>query len=260
MIRCTKPAPYAPRSWPSPPKACEPSCWPEIPRSRRLLHDAHSIGVAFRDKTTGHAVSACARELKSADTESVVSEFAAILKSYRLTYVYGDRYGAQWVADAFKRHGIDLRKSPHDRSELYLNLLPALNAGRVKLLDLARMRSQLLALERRTIRGTGRDKIDHPTAGADDLINSVAGSLVMCAANTDRDFAMIDSGGRMIYSEAGVVKVVQLDDDSKPIGPVRVVDQEELNMSEMDKNRRAVLGPDWRSLIAPSDSSYRPKE
>jgi hypothetical protein len=124
---------------------------------------------------------ACAREIKSADTEAVVSEFAAILKSYGLTYVYGDRYGAQWVADAFKRHGIDLRKSPHDRSGLYLNLLPMLNSGQARLLDLPRIRSQLLALERRTIRGTGRDVIDHPQAGADDLINSVAGALVIAA-------------------------------------------------------------------------------
>ncbi len=63
-------------------------------------------------------------------------------------------------------------------------MLPALNAGQVKLLDLPRLRSQLLALERRTIRGTGRDKIDHPTAGADDLINAVAGALVLATTNS----------------------------------------------------------------------------
>jgi hypothetical protein len=63
--------------------------------------------------------------------------------------------------------------------------LPALNAGKVKLLDLPRLRSQLLALERRTIRGTARDVIDHPSAGADDLINAAAGALVM-AESADR--------------------------------------------------------------------------
>ena len=45
------------------------------------VHDAHAIGVAFQDDT-GCAVLACAREVKSADTEAVVAEFAAILKSY----------------------------------------------------------------------------------------------------------------------------------------------------------------------------------
>jgi hypothetical protein len=106
------------------------------------------------------------------------------LKSYGLTSAYGDRYGAQWVVDAFRRHGIELMKSPHDRSAIYLNVLPALNAGQVRLLDNPRIRSQLLALERRTIRGSGRDVIDHPTAGSDDLINVVAGALVMAASRS----------------------------------------------------------------------------
>jgi hypothetical protein len=111
----------------------------------------------------------------------VVAEFAALLKSYGVSTAYGDRYGAEWVKGAFERHGISLRQSPHDRSSLYLNLLPALNAGQVKLLDLPRLRSQLLSLERRTIRGSGRDVVDHPSGGADDLINACAGALVMAA-------------------------------------------------------------------------------
>jgi hypothetical protein len=56
----------------------------------------------------------------------------------------------------------------------------------VKLLDLPRLRSQLLSLERRTVRGSGRDVVDHPTAGADDLINAVAGALVMAAGAESR--------------------------------------------------------------------------
>jgi hypothetical protein len=98
---------------------------------------------------------------------------------------YGDRYGAEWVRNAFERHHIELRHSPHDRSTLYLNLLPALSAGQAKILDIPRLRSQLLALERRTIRGSGRDKVDHPSGGADDLANAAAGALVM-AATADR--------------------------------------------------------------------------
>jgi hypothetical protein len=115
----------------------------------------------------------------------VVNEFCALLKSYGLDCAYGDRYGAEWVKAAFDRHDIQLRQSPHDRSSLYLNLLPALNAGNVKLLDIPRLRSQLLSLERRTIRGTARDVIDHPNAGADDLINAAAGALVL-AESSDR--------------------------------------------------------------------------
>jgi hypothetical protein len=144
------------------------------------VHDSHTCAIAYRDGN-GVAVLACAREVKSPDTEATVAEFAALLQSYRVTTAHADRYGAEWVRSAFDRHGIKLLKSPHDRSELYLNFLPQLNSGQVKLLDLPRLRQQLLGLERRTIRGTGRAKIDHPTARADDLVNAAAGALVMAS-------------------------------------------------------------------------------
>jgi hypothetical protein len=145
--------------------------------------DSHTCSVSFKD-STGCCVLAATRELKSENTESVVAEFAALLKSYGVATVWGDRYGAFWVADAFQRHGIQLKHSPHSRSELYLNLLPMLSAGQAKLLDIKRLRGQLVALERRTIRGTGKEIVDHPSkaGAADDLSNCVAGALVMVAS------------------------------------------------------------------------------
>jgi hypothetical protein len=119
------------------------------------------------------------------NTESVVSEFSALLQSYGVSVVYGDRFGQHWTSDAFARYGIELKHSPYDRSQLYLNLIPALGAGQVKLLDLPRLRSQFLALERRILRSSGKEIIDHPSSGADDLANSAAGALVM-AATADR--------------------------------------------------------------------------
>jgi hypothetical protein len=91
--------------------------------------DSHTCAVSFKD-ADGSAVLACARELKTASTESVVAEFAAILQSYGLTSAYADRYGAAWTVDAFARYGIELKKSPLDRSGIYLNLLPALMPAR----------------------------------------------------------------------------------------------------------------------------------
>ena len=66
------------------------------------------------------------------------------------------------------------------KSELYLDLLPLLNSGRVELLDHPRLLAQLGALERRTARG-GRDTVDHPPASHDDLANAVAGVVVQTA-------------------------------------------------------------------------------
>jgi hypothetical protein len=51
-----------------------------------------------------------------------------------------------------------------------------LNSKRVELLELAAITGQLCSLERQT--GRGRDIIDHPVGGHDDIINAVAGALV----------------------------------------------------------------------------------
>lgn len=187
---------------------------------------------------TGDAVLACAREIKSADTEAVVAEFSSLLKSYGLETAYADRYGAEWARNAFERHGIKLRQSPPDRSALYLNLLLALNAGQIKLFGLPRLRSQLLALERRTIRGTARDVVDHPTAGADDLINACAGSLVLAATADLKKVHWYAASENWDQYAAEAAE----------------------GLTDLDRSRRAALGPDWRSKIAPSDPSYRPKD
>jgi hypothetical protein len=107
---------------------------------------------------------------------SVVEEFAALMKQYRLSTVRGDRYAGEWPREAFQAHGITYKVAPLNRSELYLATLPLLNSGRVALLDNARMASQFLALERRTSR-SGKDSVDHPPGGHDDVANAVAGAV-----------------------------------------------------------------------------------
>jgi hypothetical protein len=107
----------------------------------------------------------------------VVQEFSATLKQYGLSTVTGDKYSAQFVVEAFARHGIRYEPSAGSKSEIYLEALPLLNSGRVEFLDNERMVSQLIRLERRTAR-SGKDSIDHPPGGHDDLINAVAGALV----------------------------------------------------------------------------------
>jgi hypothetical protein len=64
------------------------------------------------------------------------------------------------------------------KSDLYSSLLPAINSGKIDLLDEPRSISQLCSLERRTARG-GRDSIDHPPGGHDDVCNAVAGVFSM---------------------------------------------------------------------------------
>jgi hypothetical protein len=112
--------------------------------------------------------------------DDVVAEFCALLKTYRVAALRGDRYGGSWPAESFRRHGIDYQPSDKTKNEIYQAFLPELNSRNVRLLDNVRMISQLVALERRTSRG-GRDIIDHSANGGakDDLINSASGALLL---------------------------------------------------------------------------------
>src|SRR5262249_36529845 len=108
-------------------------------------------------------------------------EFAALLKSYRVHRVTGDRYAGEWPRERLRMHGIEYETSDRPKSDLYRDLLPLLNSGRCELLDNARLIAQLVGLERRTAR-SGRDSIDHAPGAHDDLANAAAGALV-CAGH-----------------------------------------------------------------------------
>ncbi|MFY9957729.1 hypothetical protein [Bradyrhizobium sp.] len=109
--------------------------------------------------------------------ESVVEEFAGLLKHYGLQTVEGDRYAGEWPAEAFRRHGITYVAAKQPKSQIYLDLLPRINSGEVSLLDSPRLIAQFIGLERRTAR-SGRDSVDHAPGAHDDLCNAVAGVLV----------------------------------------------------------------------------------
>ena len=191
--------------------------------------DSHCCAVAFKD-ARGIAVLAALAEIQGGNTENVVQEFAALLRRYNVSTVWSDRYGQAWVRDAFARYDIELKYSELNRSQLYLELLPALRSQQVELLDLPKLRNQLQSLERRTTRN-GRDMVDHPSSGHDDLINSAAGALVM-AASADRNRVSWSAGTPYWdryktdtsdpYAEAArrpIIRTGNLDADGKPIAP-----------------------------------------
>jgi hypothetical protein len=110
--------------------------------------------------------------------EQVVEEFAKIIRSYRCTKVYGDRYGGEWPREQFRKHGVNYEPAEKSKSDLYRDLLPLINSGAVDLLEHDRLLMQFTSLERRISRG-GRDSIDHPPGAHDDIANAVAGALVI---------------------------------------------------------------------------------
>jgi hypothetical protein len=118
---------------------------------------------------------------------SVTAECASSLRHYGLARIRGDRFGAEWVAEAFRVQGVKYDESPLPSSDLYLEMLPAVNAGQVELLDLHDLRQELIGLERR--RGpSGRDRVVHPPSRHDDMANAVAGLVQMLAVRHRRMF------------------------------------------------------------------------
>lgn len=139
--------------------------------------DSMTLAIAHREGDT--PVLDVTREIKPPfNPEATVSEFCSMLRSYRISTVHGDRYGGEWVSSQFRAHGIYYEPSEFSKSEIFLNALPLLNSGGAALLDDDRLISQLVALERHTAR-SGRDSIDHPPGGHDDLANAAAGALVL---------------------------------------------------------------------------------
>lgn len=135
--------------------------------------------IAHRDRKTAMLVLDLVREQRSPFVpDDTVAECAADLRRYGLYRASGDRYAGDWPADAFRRHGVTYTPAEQTKSQIYHELLPALNSHRVELLDNPRLIEQLCGLERRVARG-GRDSIDHPQPyGFDDLINAASGALL----------------------------------------------------------------------------------
>ena len=84
--------------------------------------------------------------------EDVVGEFAAFLASYRVTSISGDRYAGEWPKERFRDHGIGYEPAQKPKSDLYRDLLPAINSRKVNLLEHPRMLTELVGLERHTWR------------------------------------------------------------------------------------------------------------
>jgi hypothetical protein len=103
--------------------------------------------------------------------------FAGLLKTYRVNKVIGDHYAGEFVKEPFRKHGISYEVCKQPKSDLFRDLLPLLNSGRITLPKNDRLIAQIVGLERRVSRA-GKDSIDHAPAGRDDLANAVAGCAI----------------------------------------------------------------------------------
>jgi hypothetical protein len=122
------------------------------------------------------------REITSPfDPESAVETISQMLASFKIDKTRGDRYSGQWCAQSFEKRSIKYEHSDQNKSQLYIEMLPRINAKTIRLLDHPRVTNQICLLERRTVRG-GRDSIDHPPNTHDDIANAIAGLCGIASA------------------------------------------------------------------------------
>lgn len=171
-------------------RAVEPGRWERAPLKHLSYtafvdpsggaHDSFTLGIGHIDKER-YVLDVCRGVKPPFSPESVVKEYAVLLKSYGCHSVVGDRYSGEWVREAFSKEGIYYRHSDLTKSELYLEALPLFTQGCVDLLDVPALTTELSQLERRTTR-SGKDSVDHPPQGRDDFANSCCGCLALLAS------------------------------------------------------------------------------
>lgn len=165
--------------------------------------DSFTLAVAHRDSDAAAVLDAVREVRPPFSPESVVAEFAATLRSYRVTKVSGDRYAGEWPREQFRKFGITYEVAAKPKSDLFRDLLPMLNSRKVELLDHPKLIAQLSGLERRTAR-SGRNSIDHAPGAHDDVANACAGAL-LAALNAHKRRTFFGSygygGGRITWRD-----------------------------------------------------------
>jgi hypothetical protein len=125
---------------------------------------------------------------------TVTAHLASLVQEYGCTKVIGDNFDAEWVATAWRSHGLTYERADMPASALYLEMLPMFAREQVSLPDHAQLIRELRGLERRTSR-MGRDTVSHPPGGHDDYANALAGCCRAAQAKSNKAFMQLIRGG-----------------------------------------------------------------
>ena len=147
--------------------------------------DQFTLAIGYKE---GTKVVVCGVWGRRGSPAEITQEYSEILKAYRVNVAYSDRYAGQYPQTEFNRHGITLKFTEKNRSQLYTELLPILNTCRVELPPDPALIGQLCNLERRA--GRLQDIIDHAPNSHDDLANAIAG-LVFHAGIANKTYPKV---------------------------------------------------------------------
>jgi hypothetical protein len=163
-------------------------------------HDAFTLAVAHHHPQEDSVILDAIRAVRPPfDPSEIVKQYSEFLKTYGLASIIGDNYGGEWPKAAFAKHGISYELAENTKSELYLALVPTICSKKLELLDSEKLKAELRRLERRTSR-SGKDSIDHPPRGSDDIANSVAGVSWLTLQNGSA-FIMPEAYGNRVCND-----------------------------------------------------------
>jgi hypothetical protein len=141
------------------------------------IEGGDSFAIAISHKTGDNILIDAAREVRPPFNPAIVVNEAVLplCKSYgNIHTVYADHYAVGFIENLVRSAGLHFEPTTKTRSELYLSpLTPLLNSRRITLPRSERLVNQICALERSVVR-SGRDTVDHPRGGHDDVANAVA--------------------------------------------------------------------------------------
>jgi len=139
--------------------------------------DSATLAISHREDDIG--ILDLVREVRPPfSTDAVSIEFSDTMHRYGISTAFSDRWAKGWVEESFKRNNILIEYSDLDRSGIYSTFLTLINSGRAKLLDIKRLRDQLLGLTRYNSRV--KEIIDHKRGQHDDVATAACLSLVKC--------------------------------------------------------------------------------
>jgi hypothetical protein len=140
--------------------------------------DSFTLAICHLDEKGRIIIDAIRERQPRFVTADVIRDYTTLMQTYRIKTVMSDDYGGGHYADEWRRCGMKFRECPWDKSDIYIDALPFLEAKRVLLLDHPRLRAQAASLERRIV--SGHEKIDHPQSASshDDVVNALFGVTV----------------------------------------------------------------------------------
>jgi hypothetical protein len=95
-----------------------------------------SFALAIAHKEGKVAVLDAVREIRPPfSPEAATAELAGLLRQYRCSQVFGDRYAGEWPVEAFRKLGVYYEPAEKSKSDMYVDMLPVLNARNIELLD-----------------------------------------------------------------------------------------------------------------------------